>query len=86
MSTVVELVEYVDRFTERVVQDALCEAQAIYWRRRADQLEAARSRPDDYTGSATVEEIAARDARLSERSRACRAAAAIAIIGGRCGS
>lgn len=77
------LVEHVDRFAERVVQDALNEATAIHWRRRADQLEAARSRPGDYIGLATVEEIAVRDARLSERARACRAASEIAIVGGR---
>jgi hypothetical protein len=83
VSTVVALVEHVDRFAERVIQDALNEATAAYWRRRAEQTEAARSRTGDFHGLATSEEIEARDCRLAERAAACRGAAEIAIVGGR---
>lgn len=40
MSTVADLVDHVDRFAELVVQDALNEATAVYWRRRAEQFAA----------------------------------------------
>ncbi|WP_183092961.1 hypothetical protein [Nocardioides stalactiti] len=86
MSAVASLLDQVDRFVVRIIQDAINEGTAVYWRRRADQLEAAQSRPEDFTGLSSVEEIAAQDLRLSERARACRAAAEIAIIGGRSGS
>lgn len=61
----------IDHFRARVLQDALTEATAVYWRRRADSLLAAVSRPGDYRGKATAAEIAARDKRLREDAAAC---------------
>lgn len=71
-----------DHFRARVVQDALTEATAHYWRRRADTLEAARPRPGDFTGKATSDEIAAVDRRLTAAARACRERAAVSLLGG----
>lgn len=60
-----------DHFRHRVLQDALAEATAQYWRRRARALEQALSRPGDYPGRATTEQIAERDERLRAAILAC---------------
>lgn len=75
-----DLQQYVDHFRARVLQDALTEATATYWHRRATALEAARSRPGDYQGRASLESIRARDARLSAAARACRRRASLALL------
>jgi hypothetical protein len=41
----------------RVLQDALTEAQADYWLRRAEQFEQAAPRPDDYQGNASQDQL-----------------------------
>jgi hypothetical protein len=46
-----------DHFRARVLQDALTEATAQYWLRRAQQFEAAAPKPDDYRGQATDEQL-----------------------------
>jgi len=56
----------------RVVQEALNDALACTWRRRADLLEWARPRPGEYAGQATAAELAARDRRLAAQAQACR--------------
>ena len=71
------LADYLDRFARRIVLDALNEATAAYWRRRADQLEAARWKPGDYTGHATAEDLAAHDRAVREVAEACRNRAAL---------
>lgn len=60
-----------EHFSHRVLQDALAEATGQYWRRRARALEQALSRPSDYRGQATAEEIAKRDERLRVAILAC---------------
>lgn len=75
-----DLQQYVDHFRARVLQDAVTEATVTYWHRRADDLEAARSRPGDYQGQASLERIRARDARLSAAARACRRRASLALL------
>lgn len=60
-----------DHFRARVLQDALSEATAEYWRRRARTLERALSRASDYRGRATPEEIAQRDEGLRAAIMAC---------------
>jgi hypothetical protein len=55
---------YVLHFQARVMSDALAEASAGYWRRRAEHLRSCLSRPSDFRGSATPEQVEARDARL----------------------
>jgi hypothetical protein len=48
----------IDHFRARILQDALTEATAQYWLRRAGQFEAAAPQPTDYNGHATEEELA----------------------------
>lgn len=60
-----------DNIARRILQDALSEANADHWRRRARLLEQALSRPGDYTGQATPEQIAERDERLRAAILAC---------------
>lgn len=64
--------EYLDDFARRVLQDAMTEATAAYWLRRAAELEAARPRPGDFNGNATEAELAARDRRLANDAEGCR--------------
>ena len=63
---------YLDQFTRRVIEDAMLQATAAYWRRRAADFEWARPRPGDFTGAASADELAARDRRLAETAEACR--------------
>lgn len=64
-------------FLHRVLQDFYLELDATYWRRRAEQLEAARPRPGDFHGQSTRAELTARDARLAAAALACRRRAAL---------
>lgn len=61
----------------RFLQDALTMATAAYWRKRAEDFEAARPRPGDYNGNATPEQLKARDERMAGIARACRNHAAL---------
>lgn len=61
----------------RIFRDIWMESQALYWERRAEQLEWCRPRPGDFTGRATPDEIAARDARLALEIEQCHAHALI---------
>jgi hypothetical protein len=56
----------------RVLQDALAEALAVYWDRRAEALEAALPRPGDFVGASTPEECQERTQRLLQAIAACR--------------
>lgn len=73
-------VDHLDHFQRRIIQAALTDATATYWRRRADTFEWARPRPTDYTGQATADQIAARDARCAESAEACRKRADVALV------
>lgn len=66
----------VDAFERRVLLDAYLDASAVYWERRARQLEAARPCRDDYTGHATTAEVADQWNRLTAAADACRNRAA----------
>jgi len=71
--------EYVDNFRRRVMQDALSEATAAYWIRRAEVFEGARHRPgDDYPGVASLDDLRERWVALTELAQACRHRAAVA--------
>lgn len=60
----------------RLIQDALAEATASYWMRRAATFEAARPKPGDFHGfHATPETIDALDQRIAAKAAACRARA-----------
>lgn len=80
MSAVVAVLEHIEHFRARVLQDALAEATSRHWRRRAEQLEWAMARPGDYTGQATQADRHARAVRLAAQAQACRARAAVALV------
>lgn len=61
------------RFQHRVLQDALSHASALFWARRAQALERALPRPDDFHGGSTPEQLRERHERLQAEIRACRA-------------
>lgn len=72
---------YVAHFRARVAQDALNQATARYWLRRAEELEAARHRPGvDYVGNASAEDLQARSIRATDTAAACRNRAAVSLI------
>jgi hypothetical protein len=75
-----DLEEHVAHFRKRVLQDALTEATATYWRRRADVFEAAAPRPGDFIGAATDEDLDAGRARMAFEAQACRLKARQAIV------
>jgi len=69
-----------DNFARRLIQDALSEATAFYWSRRAEAFEWARPRDDDFSGSVTREELDARADRIASLALACRRAASLAVF------
>lgn len=74
------LVTHLDHFQHRVIQDALADATSIYWTRRAEAFEAARPRPGDYPGKATLGDLRAADVRCREAAEACRKRARVAVM------
>lgn len=76
------LAEYVTHFRARVLQDAIAEAVAATWERRAATFEAARPRPGDFTGRKTAEQVREHDAELAAVALACRERAAVSLLGG----
>jgi len=77
-----DLEDHVDHFRARVLQDALNEATAHYWRGRARAFEAALPRAGDYTGRATPEQIEEQRQRIAAAVLACCQRAEL-MIGGR---
>lgn len=76
--TVARLADHVDHFQHRVLQDALTEATAVYWRRRADQWRQALPRPGDYLGTeSTPTSRATRRRRIEAIIAACEAKALV---------
>lgn len=67
---------YPERFAVRVLQDAFTSAHRACLLRRAEQIEASRPRPGDFTGRATREDLARRGRELTEIASALRNAAA----------
>jgi len=66
-------VDTAEPIRRRVVQDALNDALACTWHRRAELYDWARHRPGlDYTGNATPAELAERDRKLAAQAQACR--------------
>src|SRR5829696_7912199 len=60
-----------EQLRRRSVQQAISQAQAWWWRWRAEQFDQARPRPSDFTGHASVEDLAATDKRCREVAQAC---------------
>jgi hypothetical protein len=79
--TTADVVEHIDHFQRRVIQDAIADADATYWLRRAEMFEAARPRAGDYHGRATRADLAAADQRCRDAAEACRKRAAVSIRG-----
>lgn len=74
------LVEHVTHFQHRVIQDALNEATATYWRRRAVTFDQAAPRCTDFTGNATPAQIQAQRDRAQQCAEACRHRADLALL------
>lgn len=77
-----DLSKYVDggrlaHFTARVLADAMSEGTAMFWDRRARELEAAAPRPGDFRGCASDAELAEAGRRCREAAAACRARASL---------
>jgi hypothetical protein len=66
-----------NHFAARILQDALTEATAGYWERRAQQWEAAAPCKGDYQGQASRTELLEAWERCKEVARACRRHAAL---------
>lgn len=64
-------------FNARMLADCLSEATATFWHRRAQALEDAAPRPDDYRGRATAADLSAARQRCEEAAAACRARASL---------
>ena len=75
-SMVAEPITYLEHFGRRVLLDALNEASATYWRRRAEALRAARHREGDYLPDGRLEAARTRWRELTEAARACENKAA----------
>lgn len=69
------------QFHQRVVSDALAEATASYWERRAKTFEDAAPRPGDYPGLATPADLSAARERCLGAAAACRARASLEAAG-----
>lgn len=76
------LVVDVDHFQRRVVREAIRDAEAATYLRRAAQLEDARPRAGDWHGGATREDLRRRYDRLSADAQACRNRARVSLLGG----
>ncbi len=72
--------QYVENFRQRVVQDALAEAEGIYWIRRAGAFEAARPKAGDFRGKPTAADLRPRDVRLAAIAQACRRKAKVMMM------
>jgi hypothetical protein len=82
VTAVAEVIEHVEHFTLRVIREAIRDAEAEQWLRRAETLEAARPKACDWHGRATRDELRERYDRLTEEARACRNRARVSVIGG----
>lgn len=62
---------YLEHFQHRLLQDALAEASAAFWRARADDLRAARPTAADYIPAGRLDAARTRWRELTEAARAC---------------
>jgi hypothetical protein len=69
------LLDHVEHFQHRVLVDAVMDAWAVTWERRARALDAAKARPGDFQGRASREDLRRQWQRLQEAAEACRARA-----------
>lgn len=74
------LSDAVEHFRGRVLLDALADALAATWHRRAAVFEAAAPRPGDFPGRATADELAEAGRRCRATASACRHRAQVALL------
>lgn len=72
-----ERVDLDEMVRRRAVQEAVTDALAHTWTRRAEVFEWAAPKPGDFTGRATAAELAERQARCEATALACRQKAAL---------
>ncbi|SDD89829.1 hypothetical protein [Nocardioides lianchengensis] len=77
-----ELVSFVEHFQHRVLQDALSQATAGHWIRRAEEFEGAKPVLGGTHGDATPAELGAKWRELDAIARACRGRAQVSLLGG----
>jgi hypothetical protein len=70
-----------DHFRARILQDALTEATAAYWLRRAEQFEAAAPQPTDYSGHASQEQLTKAWVQCQTAASTCRRHAELIMQG-----
>lgn len=63
--------DMIDHFRRRVIQDAVTEATACHWERRAGYFERCLIQPGDYTGKLTAAEIEESNRRIESIIDAC---------------
>lgn len=82
MVTRAELAEYADHFRHRMLVEALREATASHWLRRAEDFERAKPvpPPGGFVDPESRERARAAWRRCHETAQACRNAAAVALI------
>lgn len=74
-----DLPEHVEHGRVRVLQDALADATAATWRRRAEMFRWAAPRPGDFTGRATRAELSERWQRCMKLAEACEHRATLGL-------
>ena len=70
-----------DRVFGDFMLDVFLDVSAAQWRARAEEYRAARPRPGDYTGQATVEDLREQWRRLASIAEACEARARFLVAG-----
>ena len=81
VAKLVDRIDVDERIRIRAVQEAVGNAAAFTWTRKAEAYEWAMSLPSDFTGDATAEQIAERDRRLAAQARAFRNRATLLQLG-----
>ena len=64
--------QVLDPFARRLLQEAMTAAMPWHWYRRAEQLDDARPRPDEFHGQATRAQLSARWRSLTDAAEGCR--------------
>ena len=65
-------IDYAEPVRRRAIQNAIGEALAAAWTRRAEMFDWARPRPGDFIGLATPADLSAADERCAGVALACR--------------
>lgn len=77
LRTLLARIDAAEPMRRRAVQEAVTDALAETWQRRAAMFDWARPRPGDYPGRATREALAEADTRCRLAALACRQRAAL---------